>query len=59
MPNRKVKYFKPIEEIKEKIIYINDKEFLGYTHLKSKETTISIKQQDEKPGHPISSGDES
>ena len=30
MPNRKVKYFKPIEEIKEKIIYINDKEFLGY-----------------------------
>ena len=30
MPNRKVKYFKEIEEIKEKIIYINDKEFLGY-----------------------------
>ena len=29
------------------------------THLKSIGTSISVKQQDEKPGHPISSGDES
>ena len=28
-------------------------------HLKSIGTSISVKQQDEKPGHPISSGDES
>ena len=31
----------------------------GDTHLKSIGTSISVKQQDEKPGHPISSGDES
>ena len=30
MPNEKVKYFKNIENIKEKIIYIKDKDFLGY-----------------------------
>ena len=30
MPNEKVKFFKPINEIKEKIIYINDKDFLGF-----------------------------
>ena len=30
MPNLKVKFFKPIEKIKEKILYINDKEFLGF-----------------------------
>jgi hypothetical protein len=30
MPNKKVKYFKSIDEIKGKIIYINDKDFLGY-----------------------------
>ena len=30
MPNEKVKYLKNIEEIKEKIIYIKDKDLLGY-----------------------------
>jgi hypothetical protein len=30
MPNEKVKFLKPYEEIKEKIVYVNDKEFLGY-----------------------------
>ena len=30
MPNQKVKYFKSYEEIKEKVIYINDKDFLGF-----------------------------
>ena len=30
MPNDKVKYFKPIEEIKEKIVYVKDKDFLGF-----------------------------
>jgi len=30
MPNKKVKFLKPLDEIKEKIIYINDKEFLGF-----------------------------
>ena len=30
MPNEKVKYFKPYEEIKQKIIYIKDKDVLGY-----------------------------
>ena len=30
MPNEKIKFLKPIYEIEEKIIYINDKEFLGF-----------------------------
>ena len=30
MPNDKVKFLKSIDEINEKIIYINDKEFLGF-----------------------------
>jgi hypothetical protein len=30
MPNEKVKFLKTIEEIKEKIVYVNDEEFLGY-----------------------------
>ena len=30
MPNKKVKYFKSQDEIKEKIIYVNDKDFLGF-----------------------------
>ena len=30
MPNEKVKYFKSIEEINKKIIYIKDKDLLGY-----------------------------
>ena len=30
MPNEKVKYFKPYEEIKEKIIYVKDKDLLNY-----------------------------
>jgi hypothetical protein len=30
MPNEKVKYFKSYEEINEKIIYIKDKDFLGF-----------------------------
>ena len=30
MPNEKVKYFKPIDEIKEKIVYLKDKEVLGF-----------------------------
>ena len=30
MPNKKVRYFKPIEEINDRIVYVNDKDFLGY-----------------------------
>lgn len=30
MPNEKVRYLKTYEEIEEKIIYINDKDFLGF-----------------------------
>ena len=30
MPNEKVKFLKTIEEIKKKIVYVNDEEFLGY-----------------------------
>ena len=30
MPNEKVSYFKPIEEIKDKIVYVKDKDLLGY-----------------------------
>ena len=30
MPNKKVRFFKSIKEINEKIIYINDKQFLGF-----------------------------
>ena len=30
MPNEKVKFFKSVDEISEKIIYIKDKDFLGY-----------------------------
>ena len=30
MPNEKVSYFKPIEEIKERIVYVKDKDFLGF-----------------------------
>ena len=30
MPNEKVRFLKPYEQIKEKIVYINDKDFLGY-----------------------------
>jgi hypothetical protein len=30
MPNEKVSYFKPIDEIKEKIVYIKDKDLMGF-----------------------------
>ena len=30
MPNKEVKFLKPIPKIKEKIVYINDKQFLGF-----------------------------
>jgi len=30
MPNEKVKYFKPIDEIKDRIIYIKDKDVIGF-----------------------------
>ena len=30
MPNDKVKFLKPYEEIKDKIVYVKDKDFLGY-----------------------------
>ena len=30
MPNEKVKFFKPIEEIKDKFVYVKDKDFLGF-----------------------------
>ena len=30
MPNERVKFFKPYEEIKEKIVYVNDKDLLGF-----------------------------
>ena len=40
-------------------ILYNNPEIPWYTHLKSIGTSISVKQQDEKPGHPILSGDES
>lgn len=30
MPNKNVRYFKPVEEINDRIEYVNDKDFLGY-----------------------------
>ena len=30
MPNKKVKFLKPYEEIKDKIIYVNDKDLIGF-----------------------------
>ena len=30
MPNEKVRYFKPYDEIKEKIVYVKDKDLLGF-----------------------------
>ena len=30
MPNKKISFFKSIDEIKEKLIYVNDKDLLGY-----------------------------
>ena len=30
MPNEKVQYFKPIEEIKDKFVYVKDKDLLGF-----------------------------
>ena len=30
MPNEKVTYFKPIEEIKDRIVYVKDKDLMGY-----------------------------
>ena len=30
MPNEKVRFLKPYDEIKDKFVYVNDKEFLGY-----------------------------
>ena len=30
MPNEKVRYFKPYDKIKEKIVYVKDKDLLGY-----------------------------
>ena len=30
MPNEKVKYFKPINEIKDKIVYVKDRDLLGF-----------------------------
>ena len=30
MPNEKVQYFKPIEEINDKFVYVKDKDFLGF-----------------------------
>ena len=30
LPNEKVKYFKPIEEIKDRIVYIKDKDLIGF-----------------------------
>ena len=30
MPNERVKYFKPIEEISDKFVYVKDKDFLGF-----------------------------
>ena len=40
-------------------ILYNNPEIPWDTHLKSIGTSISVKQQDEKPGHPILSGDDS
>ena len=40
-------------------ILYNNPEIPWETHLKSIGTSISVKQQDERSGHPISSGDES
>ena len=40
-------------------ILYNNPEIPWVTHLKSIGTSISVKQHDERPGNPISSGDES
>lgn len=33
MPNKKVRFFKPIEEIKDKIVYVNEKDLIGFDTL--------------------------
>ena len=35
MPNKKVRYFKPIEEIKDKFVYIKDKDLIGFDTMNS------------------------
>ena len=30
MPNEKVRFFKPYEEIKDKFVYVKDKDFIGF-----------------------------
>ena len=39
-------------------ILYNNPEILWDTHLNTKGTSVSVKQQDERSGHPISSADE-
>ena len=42
MPNDKVRFFKSIEEIKEKIVYIKDKDFLGYDTANNVAFTLNL-----------------
>ena len=42
MPNEKVRFFKSIDEIKEKIIYVKDKDFLGYDTANNAAFTLNL-----------------
>ena len=42
MPNEKVKYFKPIEEINDKFVYIKDKDLLGFDSANSNAFQFSL-----------------
>ena len=42
MPNDKVRFFKSIDEIKEKIIYVKDKDFLGYDTANNAAFTLNL-----------------
>jgi len=42
MPNTKVRFFKPIEEIKDKIVYIQDKDITGFNTLNSNPVQFNL-----------------
>ena len=42
MPNEKVRFFKSVDEIKEKILYIKDRDFLGYDSANNCAFTLNL-----------------
>ena len=42
MPNKKVRFFKPIEKIKDKIVYIQDKDIAGFNTLNPDQLQLNL-----------------